>query len=239
MMSRSGKRTAFTLIELMVVVAIIAVLISILLPSLGKAREKARRVQCGANLRSLELMEKVYATQNSNVVPRSTDGRAGHPFWPLAYAKSQGLTIPGDDGIGVNPSFADFYRRQKWLRCPAFPTGDQPICYISSAYKIKGSYVENFYVNIERLAQPAQRVSFAEVCEKMPPTNYDIYDLWLAGHATIPAPGTPPATPVGGGSECRILYDERHGGYTNLAFYDGHVDTKKYKQVTLVDFVGQ
>src|SRR4051794_35375381 len=96
----------FTLIELLVVVAIIALLIAILLPSLGAAREKAQRVKCSANLRSLALMQVVYGAQFNNVVPRSSDGSLAHPFWPLLYAKSQGLTVPGDDGIGANASFA-------------------------------------------------------------------------------------------------------------------------------------
>ena len=56
---------AFTLIELLVVIAIISVLISILLPSIGAARNSARRVQCLANLRSMQLGLTMYLDQES------------------------------------------------------------------------------------------------------------------------------------------------------------------------------
>jgi prepilin-type N-terminal cleavage/methylation domain-containing protein/prepilin-type processing-associated H-X9-DG protein len=59
----------FTLIELLVVVAIIAVLISILVPSLDEAREQARRVVCGSNLRMIGQAAYLYAEDYDNHFP--------------------------------------------------------------------------------------------------------------------------------------------------------------------------
>ncbi len=63
------KRKGFTLIELLVVVAIIALLVSILVPSLQQAREMAKRAVCATNLKSICLAMNLYAGDFDNTLP--------------------------------------------------------------------------------------------------------------------------------------------------------------------------
>ena len=67
--TRSYRQFGFTLIELLVVISIIALLISILLPALSKARDAARNVQCLANEKQMGTVMLIYANNNDNRLP--------------------------------------------------------------------------------------------------------------------------------------------------------------------------
>src|SRR5436305_1969190 len=66
--SHLRRAKAFTLVELLVVIGIIALLISILLPALSRANDAARAIKCGANLRSIGQAVVIYANQNKGKI---------------------------------------------------------------------------------------------------------------------------------------------------------------------------
>ena len=69
-MSRKPRFRAFTLVELLVVIGLIALLIGILIPVLGSVREKANRLKCANNLRQIGQAEMAYTIDNKEQYPR-------------------------------------------------------------------------------------------------------------------------------------------------------------------------
>src|SRR4051794_33471180 len=104
--SRRSDR-AFTLVELLIVIAIIALLIAILLPALANARRQARTVACASNLRQLDLALRMYLEAN--------EGRfiGSSAYWPTMLRPYWGKTPKGNPG--------DWIIEDGVLRCPEAP----------------------------------------------------------------------------------------------------------------------
>ena len=81
------RKRAFTLIELLVVISIVSLLITILLPALGRARDSARLMQCTNLLRQQAISFEIYGNDFNQIVPNgwSSDDSKNTGWWAMLY----------------------------------------------------------------------------------------------------------------------------------------------------------
>jgi prepilin-type processing-associated H-X9-DG protein/prepilin-type N-terminal cleavage/methylation domain-containing protein len=165
-----GHRTggpAFTLVELLVVIAVIAVLASLLLPALTASKAAAKRIQCVDNLRQLGLAARLYWDDNDDFTFRYLTGatNGGRLYW-------FGWMKPGAEGereFDATPGALYAYLQGTGVEiCPSLDYG-------SSLYKYKArgaayGYGYNFYlgqssINISRISHPSDIVLLADAAQ--------------------------------------------------------------------------
>jgi prepilin-type processing-associated H-X9-DG protein len=242
MAQRNGSKVgAFTLVELLVVIGIIAVLVSMLLPVLNKAREHAKTVQCLSNLKQIVIACNNYSTTWKGVVIPSEyknpplDANDTRDMWTTILA-SDGF-LPTSlllDGPEPNPSNSPLY-------CPSSRTIDSPSRPLDHAKPwkspvlrpdkwIASSYGMNGHRRLDRKFPAAILPSF--ISGGSGPTTYEMKKM---SRARQPARLAFVLDGYGGvaldsWSPTRLTIenvDPRHERRTktNVAFFDGHAET--------------
>lgn len=120
-----NKNYRFTLLELLVVVAIIGILLSLLLPSLSKAKDASKKVVCASNYKQIYVGSMIHTNNNDKKLPRTRRARWNHYSW--IWTVSQALDL---DCV-ANPSKAE----SDVFTCPK----------VSPSESMNTSYTYNIY----------------------------------------------------------------------------------------------
>ncbi|EIP97188.1 prepilin-type N-terminal cleavage/methylation domain-containing protein [Opitutaceae bacterium TAV1] len=194
---RKHHRSAFTLIELLTVIAIIGILAAIIIPTVGKVRDTARSAQCLGNLRQIGAAARLYIEDNKGMTP-PLSWEFYPELWPYAYNPAQ------KDDVRTAISSAGTSRPGAPLtgtifECPKVNNDKSPEVTTIRSYGVNDQLAPGAAnkstkgININLITTPSLAAFFGDVKNSS---------------ALRPAPGR--------------YYNGRHNDKMNVVFVDGH-----------------
>jgi len=238
-MTTTSKQCGFTLVELLIVIAIIALLVSILLPSLSKARQLARKAVCSTNLRGLAVANSIYAEENDSHYVLAAKDMWGDNLkrWHgerdeinEVFDPQEGPMRPqlGSNGIKQCPSFTDALETAG--QSAAFEAGcggyGYNASYVGARTDRYGAAAEAFLHSAAAsdVRVPAETIMFTDTAyaEEVGDSRRKIaYSFCEPPFWQLQA-GGPPSN-----SRPNPTVHFRHLGKANVAWMDGHVSSRQ------------
>ncbi len=222
-LSSRPNRTAFTLVELLVVVAIIAILIAMLFPALGRAREQARAAGCAAHIGQCLKATLMFVNDHEAYLPpvyanKTWTKGGGQNLWWFS-SRWLGPYFSMDRATDTGPH-----------RCPS--AGSNGIGY---NHQELGQFLTNnvpeFAYRLDDVARPSFTVAFADAAwiGNPVPADNPHPDRWFdSGKVPQPIFRTPSNSGYNSNPERPI---NRHLGQLNAGFLDGHVRRMKASEL--------
>ncbi|HEX8325475.1 MAG TPA: prepilin-type N-terminal cleavage/methylation domain-containing protein [Tepidisphaeraceae bacterium] len=222
----ANARRGFTLVELLVVVGIIALLIAVLLPALGVARQEARRVQCLSNLRQLATFATLYVNDNRGQYPIAYYNSGNATLFTEACWDYATLYRPGQPAQLVPGLLYSGRSVTSVQQCPSYTGPSNTVADPYTGYNYNTSFIG--HGQNEPVVAPVKAVSVRRPSE----TALFGDGQWAGGankfmRSTYASPVTV-MTYAG-------TQGFRHRGATNVAYCDGHAESTREKMTINID----
>lgn len=239
-------RRGFTLVELLIVIAIIAVLAALLLPALSRARAQARSTQCMSNLRQLYLANTMYASENRGhycpAAPDVFEGQGGRIRWhgeratPDATSEYDPKKGPlaeylPDGRVKECPEFFAYRRRNESTQAFESSAGGYGYnaAYVGGTYHLREGEDAAIYTALDsRILNPSEVIMFADSALPMEGEIIEYGLLYPPYNVTPQNPTGDPDDEDNPAFELTPSLHFRHNGRVNVVWCDGHISSESW-----------
>lgn len=209
-----GKRI-FTLIELLIVVAIIAILAGMLLPALNKARETARRISCTSNIRTLLAYGQIYMADHQDYIPICYGNREAANYATYDVNETYTGGIARYVGYGWNEKdFRGMQKKKSLYLCPGSVNGSANA---TEEYNNRINYGWNRNFNYDFLNSVGKQLPKITSVKQTSKVFILIETRYKSGFTIYPWEAIETAR-----TEGWSIFGQCHNGQGNIGFFDGH-----------------